>query len=166
MKKTILIGASGCGKTTLIQRLEDAELRYSKTQVVEHYLNFIDTPGEYLEQRGLYRALIVTAADADVIGLVQDCSASGSWMPPAFAMSFAKPVFGIVTKIDLATGPAEIAAARETLEHAGTERVFEVSAVKSLGLAPLVAYLEDDPQTVDDGAALGPREAAGQGVAR
>ncbi len=53
MKKTILIGVSGCGKTTLVQRLNDEELKYKKTQMVEHHLNFIDTPGEYLERRNM-----------------------------------------------------------------------------------------------------------------
>ena len=70
MKRTLLIGKTGVGKTTLIQRLTGDDLSYRKTQMVEYHLNFIDTPGEYLEHREFYRALIVTAADADYIGMM------------------------------------------------------------------------------------------------
>jgi len=71
-KKIILIGKTGSGKTTLIQKLEARELVYRKTQAIEFYLHFIDTPGEYLENRKFYSALIVTSADADLVGLVED----------------------------------------------------------------------------------------------
>lgn len=143
MKKTILIGKSGCGKTTLIQRIEKDRIHYAKTQMVEHYLNFIDTPGEYLERRGMYRALIVSSADADVIGLVQECGADNTWIPPSFATTFAKDVFGIVTKADLATSEADIEFASGILRQAGVSRVFVVSALENTGIEPLMAYLSD-----------------------
>ena len=43
--KIMLIGPSAAGKTTLIQRLIDEEIKYDKTQAVEYIGNFIDTPG-------------------------------------------------------------------------------------------------------------------------
>jgi len=138
------MGMSGCGKTTLIQALHGEALRYDKTQTVERHLQFIDTPGEYMERRYLYRALIVTAADAEVIGLVQDVGRDASWIPPAFATTFAKPVFGIVTKTDLAHSVREIAHARAALVGAGADPVFEVSALDGVGLAPLWDYLQED----------------------
>lgn len=141
MKKTILMGVSGCGKTTLVQRLMGKEMVDQKTQMVEHHLSFIDTPGEYLEQRNLYRALIVTAADAEMIGLVQACGAENTWLPPSFALSFARPVFGIISKSDLAASEADVEFARETLLRAGAERVFMISAKAGTGLEPLLEYL-------------------------
>ena len=48
----MLIGPSAAGKTTLIQRLQHEELKYDKTQAVEYVGDFIDTPGEYMQQRG------------------------------------------------------------------------------------------------------------------
>ena len=141
MKDTVLMGMSGCGKTTLIQALMGERLEYVKTQTIERHLHFIDTPGEYMEIRHYYRALIVTSADADEIGLVQDVGRESSWIPPAFASTFAKPVFGIVTKTDLATSPDDIGHAREALVRAGAEPIFEVSALTGDGLAPLADYL-------------------------
>lgn len=142
MRKTILIGISGCGKTTLVQRLKGEEIAYKKTQMVEHHLNFIDTPGEYLEQRNMYRALIVAAADAELIGLVQECGAENTWLPPSFALSFARPVFGIISKCDLCKSEEDISYAREILERAGSEHVFMVSAKEGSGIDELIKYLD------------------------
>ena len=141
MKKTIFIGKSASGKTTLIQRLTNVALEDRKTQMVEHHYDFIDTPGEYLERRNMYRALIVSACDADLIGLVQECGADNTWLPPSFATTFARPVFGVVTKADLAAGGGDVRFAAEILERAGVERVFVVSARENTGLGPLLAYL-------------------------
>lgn len=147
MKDTVLMGMSGCGKTTLIQALMGESLHYAKTQTIQRYLHFIDTPGEYMEIRHLYRALIVTAVDADAIGLVQDVGRESSWIPPAFASTFAKPVFGIVTKVDLARDRADIDHARDALLRAGADPVFELSAVCGDGLADLWQFLNDDQAT-------------------
>ncbi|MDR1768475.1 MAG: EutP/PduV family microcompartment system protein [Propionibacteriaceae bacterium] len=145
MKKAILIGMSGCGKTTLVQRLEHEELAYAKTQTVRHYVNFIDTPGEYLEHRHLYRALIISSADADEIGLVQDCAAGQTWIPPSFGTTFAKPIFGVVTKTDLAVGDEQLEYARSVLETGGAARVFAVSAFTGDGVPELLEYLGGPP---------------------
>ena len=63
---------TGSGKTTLCQKLDQLELKYKKTQSIEVYNNAIDTPGEYMENRMLYHALITTSADAKIIALVYD----------------------------------------------------------------------------------------------
>jgi len=51
MKKTMLIGRTGCGKTTLTQKLMDEEVKYKKTQAVTYKSKIIDTPGEYVENK-------------------------------------------------------------------------------------------------------------------
>jgi ethanolamine utilization protein EutP len=51
MARVMLIGRTGAGKTTLIQALEGMALDYSKTQAVEYLDKYIDTPGEYSENR-------------------------------------------------------------------------------------------------------------------
>lgn len=140
-KKIILVGKTGSGKTTLIQRAERQAMEYHKTQTVRHTLHFIDTPGEYLENRGYYKALIVTAADADAIGLVQDCSDDGTWLPPGFASAFSKEVVGIVTKTDKAGCGETIRRADAALDRAGAKRIFHVSAVNGEGMDPLLRYM-------------------------
>lgn len=141
MKKMMLLGQSGSGKTTLCQKLHEQAVAYKKTQAVETFQHAIDTPGEYIENRFYYKALIVTSVDADVIGLVQDCTASENYLPPSFASAFTKPVIGIVTKIDGATDAA-IAKAKEQLREAGATTIFEVSAVEEVGLEELKSFLK------------------------
>ena len=65
MKKILLIGKSGCGKTTLTQRINGMDLEYRKTQMITYSNDILDTPGEYLENRNLYNALIISSYDSD-----------------------------------------------------------------------------------------------------
>ena len=103
-KRIILIGRSMAGKTTLIQYLTNSELKYRKTQTIEIInQNMIDTPGEYLERTAYRGALVVSAADADCIVLVQDAGEHGTMFPPGYASTFAKPCIGVVTKSDRAS---------------------------------------------------------------
>ena len=57
----MFIGPIGCGKTTLLQRINHLEMHYNKTQSIEFYNNIIDTPGEYIEHRRMYTNLATTA---------------------------------------------------------------------------------------------------------
>jgi ethanolamine utilization protein EutP len=140
MKKMILMGKTGCGKTTLCQKIHGEMLTYKKTQALEMYTNAIDTPGEYLENRLYYKALIVTAADAEVIALINDPTQEESFIPPGFACIFSKPVIGIITKIDLAE-EQKIKRAEEKLKEAGVCEIFKVSATDDFGMNALLNYL-------------------------
>lgn len=142
MKKVIFIGKTGSGKTTLCQKLHDLELSYKKTQSVEIYDESIDTPGEYLENRSFYKALIVTAVDADIIALVYDCTEEESYLAPGFASMFAKDTIGVVTKINLAKTEADIKMAEERLIEAGVERIFNVDTLAGKGIDELISYLD------------------------
>ncbi len=141
MKKIIFIGKTGSGKTTLCQRLHDLDLKYKKTQSVEIYDESIDTPGEYLENRSYYKALIVTAVDADRIALVYDCTAEESYLAPGFTSMFAKETIGIITKIDIASSEEQIKRAEDELRKAGVEKIFKVDTILGTGIEKLIKYL-------------------------
>lgn len=82
MKKIILIGSVACGKTTICQRLNKMAVDYKKTQAIEVYNETIDTPGEYLENRGYFKSLWVTAGEADLVLFVQDASREQYYYSP------------------------------------------------------------------------------------
>lgn len=109
MKRLMLIGPSQCGKTSLTQVLHGETLRYQKTQAIVWTPTAIDTPGEYLENRCLYSALLTSACEADVIALVLNADAPWSPFSPGFTAPMNRPVIGVITKADLAapsaTGP-------------------------------------------------------------
>ena len=142
MKKVIFIGKSGCGKTSLCQRLQGEEIRYKKTQSIDLYVDSIDTPGEYLENRNYYSALITTAAEANIIALVQECGDTISMMPPGFAGTFGREVIGIITKTDIGECEYSIDIIEEQLRVAGVSRVFKVSAYSTEGIEELKRYVD------------------------
>lgn len=140
-KRIILIGRSAAGKTTLCQRINNEDLAYHKTQTVQIVnRSMIDTPGEYLERRGFRGALMVTAADADVIVLVQDAAEDGTMFPPAYNSTFAKPTIGVITKSDLVS-EREIETARKYLHLAGAQKIFITSSVSGEGVDELMKFL-------------------------
>ena len=141
-KRPILIGRSSAGKTTLCQCINHQALKYHKTQTIQIVCDrMIDTPGEYLERRSYWGALLVTAADADVIMLVQDATEDISMFPPGYAGQFPKPVVGVATKCDIATDK-QIENAKKYLEIAGVKNIFPVSSMTGEGVADLVEYLD------------------------
>ena len=142
MKKIILIGNVGSGKTTLCQAIMGEKLEYKKTQAVEIIGDtMLDTPGEYLERAQMRGALMITSADADVIGLVQAATEIRYMFPPCYAGAFAKEVIGIVTKSDDAD-EKQIDTAVGRLKIAGASRIFITSSKADRGITELVNYLE------------------------
>ena len=133
--RIMLIGPSAAGKTTLIQRLRDKEIKYDKTQAVEYVGNFIDTPGEYMQQRGYWGSLTITSYDADIIGLVQDSTSEDCWFSGGINTKFEKPVIGILTKIDSELSNQK--QGRSYLELAGCRDIFPVSSYTGEGIEAL-----------------------------
>ncbi len=145
MKKIILIGNVACGKTTICQYLNHMELKYKKTQALEVYNTTIDTPGEYLENRGYLRSLMVTSTEVEQVIFVQDASRDQYYFSPGQSSAFSMPVAGVVSKIDIAT-PQQIKDATELLELAGASPIFHVSPVTGEGMDALAAFLEADKE--------------------
>lgn len=146
MKRVVFIGTIGCGKTTLGQAIHGEELRYKKTQAVEIIgRETIDTPGEFLERADRRGALMMSTMDAEIIVFLESATEERSMFPPGYAGSYAKPVIGVVTKIDLAD-EGQIAKAEKKLEFAGARKIFRVSSTTREGLDELVAYLTEETE--------------------
>lgn len=142
MKKIILMGRSESGKTTLTQALQGEKIRYHKTQYTNYYDVIIDTPGEYVENRILGRALALYAYEADVVGLLISATEDYSLLSPNIASLVNREVIGIVTQIDqLEANPQR---AKEWLILAGCQKVFFVSAITGEGVWELLDYLKED----------------------
>ena len=122
--KTMLVGKTGCGKTTLTQRLYNQSVVYSKTQMVSYENDVIDTPGEYIENKFYMKALNVTATGADIIVLLQSSLDEDTLFPPNFSTMFlGKEVIGVVTKLDL---NPDCKLAQKYLENAGATEIFYI----------------------------------------
>ena len=138
MQRMMLIGPSQCGKTSLTQCLRGENIHYQKTQAIVWSPTTIDTPGEYLENRSLYSALLVSACEADIIALVLNADAPWSPFSPGFISSMNRPVIGVVTKADLAS-MEQISLVKCWLREAGAHNVLVTSAVNNNGVTELFA---------------------------
>lgn len=141
----MLIGKIGCGKTTLCQRLFYEDPHYQKTQSIEVVGNTaIDTPGEYIERKVFYRALIVTAVEADMILALHDASDSQWSFSPRMNTMFNRPIVGVLTKIDKCVGPERLDYLEDLMHQLGAERVFRVNSISGEGVDELRSFLEEE----------------------
>lgn len=132
MKKVLLVGKTGSGKTSLIQGLQDQKIIYKKTQAITFSGIFIDSPGEFLENRRLYPALMTSSVGCSIVALVQDATVINSVFPPNFSSMFKKKIIGIVTKVDKKLSNPE--RAEKFLRRAGAEIIIRTSAIDKTGL--------------------------------
>jgi ethanolamine utilization protein EutP len=142
MKKIILIGRSECGKTTLTQALKGEVITYQKTQNINYYDVIIDTPGEYVENRILGRALALYAYEADVVGLLLSATEPYSLFSPNITSLVNREVIGIVTQIDQSDANAE--RAERWLRLAGCRKVFLISSITGEGVGDILDFLKED----------------------
>lgn len=141
MKKIILMGRVGCGKTTLTQALRGQHIHYHKTQYINHFDVVIDTPGEYAETKMLARALALYSYEADVVGLLINAAEPYSLYPPNVTGSSTRPVIGIVTQIHNPYGSPE--RAERWLRLSGCDTIFHVDSKTGEGVWQILDYLKE-----------------------
>lgn len=137
MKKTLLVGRHGVGKTTLTQALKGEKLHYVKTQSMQYGDWLLDSPGEYAEVHGLGAALAIYAYEADVVALLIAADEDYSLFPPNITCMVNREVIGVVTKIDKASPER----AEAWLRLSGCERIFPINSHTGEGVETLKAYL-------------------------
>ena len=137
MRKTLLIGRHGVGKTTLKQALRGEEIHYVKTQYMDYGDWLLDSPGEYAEVHGLGAALAIYSYEADIVALLISADDDYSLFPPNITCMVNREVIGIVTKIDKASPER----AENWLRLSGCERIFHINSHTGHGVEELKAYL-------------------------
>ena len=142
MKKIILIGRSGAGKTTLTQALKGEEIKYHKTQYVNYFECIIDTPGEYAQTHELGYALALYSYEADVVGLLLSATEPYSLYPPNITCMVNREVVGIVTQINEPKADPERAAT--WLRLSGCKKIFYVDSTVGTGVPDILSYLREE----------------------
>lgn len=137
LKKLLLIGRSGAGKTSLSQALKGEKLHYQKTQGMAFDDFLIDSPGEYAENHDLGAALALYSYEADVVALLIAADDDYSLFPPNITCLVNREVIGIVTKIDKASPDR----AERWLRLSGCEKVFYVNSVTGEGTFEVLEHL-------------------------
>ena len=142
MKKIILIGRSGAGKTTLTQALKGEEIKYHKTQYVNYFECIIDTPGEYAQTHELGYALALYSYEADVVGLLLSATEPYSLYPPNITCMVNREVVGIVTQINEPKADPERAA--RWLRLSGCKKISYVDSTVGTGVPDILSYLREE----------------------
>ncbi|MBQ9965180.1 MAG: EutP/PduV family microcompartment system protein [Clostridia bacterium] len=140
MKKLILMGRSGAGKTTLSQALKGEQVEYKKTQYIDYEDFLIDTPGEYAENHDLGAALCLYAYEADVVALLIAADDEYSLFPPNITCMVNREVIGVVTKKN--KGNPEIA--ERWLRLSGCKTVFFVDSKTREGVEEILKHLKNN----------------------
>lgn len=145
--KMMLVGKTGSGKTTLAQRINGIDINYKKTQMISFEKNIIDTPGEYIENKFYYKALTVTASNADIIAFVQSALDKDTLFPPKFSTMFTgKTIIGIITKKDLQLNSNN---AENFLKCAGVEEIYYIGSNDEKEIMRLKERLEIGDESTD-----------------
>lgn len=148
MKKLMLAGRVGAGKTTLTQALKHEDINYRKTQYIGYEDWLIDTPGEYLENACLASALALYSYEADVVGILMASNEPYSLYPPNCVCHVNRDVVGIVTKMHDEEGNVE--RAERWLRLTGCKKIFVVDSVTGEGVENIINYLSEPGENTQE----------------
>lgn len=141
-KRIMVVGAKGCGKTSLVNAINDYDGPLRRTQDTIYGKYTIDVPSAYIENAWMYKHMIALAQDAWCILALVDSSRCAEVYSHGFARAFNCPVIGIITKTDLAPENEEIC--RKQLNSIGVrEPYFRVSVPDKTGIDELKSYLKE-----------------------
>lgn len=142
-KRIMVIGPTGCGKTSLVNALNDYDGPLRKTQNMIYGKNTIDVPGSYLENTWMYKHIIAAAQDASHVLILVDQSRCVDVYSPGFAKAFRVPVIGVITKSDLMVENEDLCI--NQLKKIGvSEPYFKISIPSGKNISALKDYLFDN----------------------
>ena len=139
-KRIMVIGPSRCGKTTLVNTLNNYDGPLKRTPDLIYGKNTIDVPSAYLENSWMYKHIIAAAQDASHVLILVDQSNCNEIYSHGFAKSFRCPVIGVITKCDLMPENEEKCLLQ--LKNIGvSEPYFHISSKVGTGIDALKKYL-------------------------
>lgn len=100
-KRIMVIGPTGCGKTTLVNALNSITIPLKRTPDLMYGRYTMDVPASYLENAWMYKHIIAASQNASHLLLLVDQSNCNEVYSPGFARVFRCPVIGVITKCDL-----------------------------------------------------------------
>lgn len=140
-KRIMVIGPAGCGKTTLVNALNNTAGPLRKTPDLIYGPFTMDVPASYLENAWMYKHIIAASQDASHILLLVDQSHCREVYSPGFARVFRCPVLGVISKCDKNKKNEECCIRQ--LQAIGVQPpYYKVSVPNGIGIEQLKADLQ------------------------
>lgn len=139
-KRIMVVGPARCGKTTLVNALNDYDGPLKRTQDTIYGEKTIDVPGAYIENTWMYKHMIALAQDAWCILALVDQNRCTEVYSHGFAKAFRCPVIGIISKCDLSPENEKICI-RQLRAIGIEEPYFKISIPTGAGIEELKRYL-------------------------
>ena len=136
----MVIGPTNCGKTTLVNALNDSTVPIRKTQNLIYGEHTIDVPGSYIENTWMYKYIISAVQDASHVLILVDQSNCRDVYSPGFAKVFRCPVIGVITKTDVSLENEDLCI-RQLQKLGVVEPYFKISMATENGINELKEYL-------------------------
>jgi ethanolamine utilization protein EutP len=104
LDSVVFVGEVDAGKSALINQLLDQETNTGKTQAPIFYPGkVIDTPGEFMESRAMYGALLTTISNVKTIVFLHPANAQYFSSPSGLLTVYSnKNIVGVISKVDAA----------------------------------------------------------------
>ena len=136
----MVVGPRGCGKTSLVNRINgyDGPLRRTQDTIYGKYT--IDVPSAYIENAWMYKHMIALAQDAWCMVVMVDQSRCTEVYSHGFARAFRCPAVGVIGKCDLSP-ENEKTCIRQLRTIGVQEPYFCVSNEDGTGIQELIRYL-------------------------
>lgn len=135
-KRIMVIGPTNCGKSTLVNALNDEIRPIRKTQNLIYGKHTIDVPGSYIENTWMYKYVISAMQDASHVLILVDQSKPAAVYSPGFAQVFRCPVIGVITKVDISPENEEFCV--KQLQNIGVaDPYFKISVQEAIGIDAL-----------------------------
>ena len=141
-KRIMVIGPKGCGKTSLVNLLNDYDGPLRRTQDTIYGKYTIDVPSAYIENAWMYKHMIVLSQDAWCMLVLVDQSRCAEVYSHGFVKAFRCPAVGVISKCDLAPENEETCI-RQLKTIGLDEPYFKVSVPNGTGTEELKRYLKE-----------------------
>ena len=136
----MVVGPKGCGKTSLVNRINHYSGPLRRTQDTIYGKYTIDVPSAYIENAWMYKHMIALAQDAWCMVVMVDQSRCAEIYSHGFAKAFRCPAVGVISKCDLSPENEEICI-RQLKTIGVQEPYFCISNEDGTGIQELIRYL-------------------------